>query len=64
MATQRIKIKFHTIHTLWEFAQQIKSVNIEVNTKETTLICDCDEPEIIPAIEKYHGHIIQEHHPL
>ena len=61
MATERIKIKFHTIHKLWEFAQQLISHNIEINTKEISLICECEETEIIMAIEKYHAHIIQEH---
>lgn len=62
MATEKRKIKFHDIFELWEFAKQIRPFNIEVNSKDNILTCDCGEPEIMLAKDGYNAQIIRQPH--
>lgn len=53
LSKTRIKLKFHSVQELWRFAQHINAVNIEINTRERTLICDCNEAEITLAVDEF-----------
>lgn len=58
MPKSRILILFPTIHLLWQFAQRIQAVNIEINTQHRTLLCDCTA-EDLKLLAVYEGVIIE-----
>jgi len=53
MLKQETKLCFRSVQDLWRFAQFIKVTNIEINTRELTLVCPCSELEIAVAIENF-----------
>lgn len=53
MPQRRIKLLFQSVQELWRFANRINAINIEINTRERTLICDCDAAEITLAVDEF-----------
>jgi hypothetical protein len=60
MSKKKIVLRFPTLYVLWTFAKTLSGESMEVNTTNKTLICDCSEPEIATAIEKYRATILEE----
>ena len=59
MARKQIKLKFITVPDLWSFAQRIGATYIEINTKEVTLVCDCNANDQALAIEEYFATVVE-----
>lgn len=53
MDTTQVKLRFESMQDLWRFAQRIRATNIEINTREQTLICHCSPEEAELAKERY-----------
>jgi len=43
---KQVRLQFFDMRSLWQFAQQLTSKSIEINTTTKTLLCDCSEAEI------------------
>jgi hypothetical protein len=48
-----IVLFFPTTQKLWEFAKTVTTNNIEVNSRENSLICDCTDMDVARATEEY-----------
>lgn len=60
MSKTRIAIAFKNLHLLWSFVQRIRVVNIEINTADNILICECTEQEL-HLLEEYEGMVVEEY---
>jgi hypothetical protein len=50
---QKVTLKFKSGKQLWEFKQQIRAQDVEINLRNCTLTCHCSEKEISLAIVKF-----------
>jgi len=60
MSKIKIAIAFKNIHLLWSFAQRIHALNIEINTTDKILICDCSE-EDLNLLPEFEGMVIEKY---
>ena len=62
MSKTKIVIAFKNLHLLWSFVQRIHVVNIEINTADKILICECAEKEL-DLLDEYEGMVVEEYRP-
>lgn len=60
MSKTRIVIAFKNLHLLWNFVQRIHVVNIEINTADKILICECTEQDLT-LLPQYEGIVVEEY---
>ena len=58
MPKRQTLIQFPSLQLLWQFAQRIQAVNIEIHTEAMTLLCDCSEGEL-SLLSDYQGKVIE-----
>jgi hypothetical protein len=58
MSANQILIQFSSLHLLWQFAQRIQCISMEINTQHKTLLCTCSEQdlELLPI---YNGKVVK-----
>lgn len=61
MLKQKTKLVFNTIQDLWHYAQRINAINIEINTRERSLVCDCHELELAIALDEFNATIANQY---
>lgn len=57
---KRITLLFPDTRSLWAFAQTLQANNIQINSNERKLVCDCSETEISKALIQYKATIVDE----
>jgi hypothetical protein len=57
-ATRTVTLQFPTVYSLWAFAKTLSSNNIEINTNQKTLTCDCLQDHIADAISTYQARLL------
>jgi hypothetical protein len=50
---QPTQLYFPSLDLLWAFAQTITRPNLEINTREVSLLCVCSEEDISRALSDY-----------
>lgn len=58
MPAKQTLIQFSSLHLLWQFAQRIHCVTMEINTTQKTLICDCTEKDM-DLLLLYDGRVVR-----
>lgn len=54
-----VVLQFHDMHMLWQFAQVLSCKNLEINTQDKILTCNCSEAEIALATSRYSAKILK-----
>jgi len=57
---KKVILKFTSAKQLWAFQKIMKATAFEINLKDYTIICDCDETEINLARDTYKAQV-EEH---
>lgn len=60
MSRQKIAIAFKSVEQLWSYARKIKAVDIEINTSDKILVCDCSK-EDLSLLAEYNGMVLKEY---
>lgn len=62
MYTQKKKVilQFRDLNSLWQFARRIQANELEINTDNKSLCCNCSEADLSLAIEFYHAVVAEE----
>lgn len=55
---QKVTLKFKSSKQLWDFKQEIKAQDVEINLRNCTITCNCSEKEISQAIEKFGAEVV------
>jgi hypothetical protein len=50
---QNVTLKFRSAEQLWQFKQAIQVQEVQINLKDCTITCSCNEKGITLASEKY-----------
>lgn len=50
---EKVTLQFKTIDDLWHFKKEIRSQELEINERELSIYCECEEDEIQLAVTKY-----------
>jgi len=58
MAKSKVLIRFSSLHQLWRYVEQIRAVNLEINTKSLLLICDCSANDL-DLLSAYSGEVVK-----
>lgn len=56
---QKNTLVFLSLKDLWDFRQEIYATDMEINTKNKTITCDCSPEHIALALQKYHAKIVE-----
>jgi hypothetical protein len=57
---KRVTLLFPDTKSLWAFAQTIQGNNIQVNSTERKLTCNCSDAEVSKAMIQYNAQIVDE----
>jgi hypothetical protein len=60
MSKSKIAIAFKTVDELWSYARKIKAIDIEINTTDKILICDCSKEDLL-LLAEYNGIVLEEY---
>lgn len=60
MHKTKITIAFRNVEQLWNFARRIKAIDMEINTQDKILTCDCSV-EDLNLLEEYGGVVVGEY---
>ena len=60
MSRSKIAIAFKTVDQLWSYARKIKAIDIEINTADKILICDCSKEDLL-LLAEYNGIVLEEY---
>jgi hypothetical protein len=53
MPTTQVKLWFQSVQDLWRFARRIGAIHIEINTRESSLLCECSPASIVLAADAF-----------
>jgi hypothetical protein len=57
-AMKRVTLQFPDLHLLWSFVQTLRSPNIEINTIDRVLSCNCTDTDVTEAIGRYRAKLV------
>jgi hypothetical protein len=58
MPKKQTLLQFLSLQGLWQFAQTLQATNMEINTREKTLLCECSEAERV-CLPEYGGKVME-----
>ena len=57
---KKVKLKFRTPKLIWEFRTAAQLNEFYLSTRDCTIICNCNEEEIIVAVSNYNACLVEE----
>ena len=57
---KKTKLLFPNLSRLWSFSRHLRNQNLEINTANNVLICDCSDDEFEKAITEYGANKFEE----